>query len=208
MSRAGLRSELRPSGAVCLNAGSSSSAFSDLLSAFLLHCFSPKKGFWNLLSLSPITHVGAARCRWIQLVSCAQCFYRCTLFFSAWPSWTAVQEMRAKKVKLGENTLLVSISFASWCVTEKFLTCRRRCCCCFGLLTSSSSCLCRFSPPDCVRSRGVGYRGAQQSSSSGLSCLNWTNTSRDYDLDLQPDSQTGRPAQNLHCGRDQDFGPG
>lgn len=44
---------------------------------------------------------------------------------------------------------------------------------------------------DCVRSRGVGYRGAQQSSSSGLSCLNWTNTTRDYDLNIHPDSQTG-----------------
>lgn len=112
MSRAGLRSEQRPSGAVCLNTGSSSFAsriFVCIFAPFLLS----QKDFWNLFFLSPTTHIGAARCRWIQLVSCAQCFYRCTLFSSAWPSWTAVQPMRAKKVKLGENTLLVFTSFAS-----------------------------------------------------------------------------------------------
>lgn len=47
-------------------------------------------------------------------------------------------------------------------------------------------------PSDCVRSSGVGYRGVQQSSSSGLSCLNWTNTTRDYDLGTYPDLQTGK----------------
>lgn len=45
---------------------------------------------------------------------------------------------------------------------------------------------------DCMRSSGVGYRGAQQSSSSGLTCLNWTNTTRDYDVNVHPDSQTGK----------------
>ncbi|KAM3611662.1 uncharacterized protein V6R79_022150 [Siganus canaliculatus] len=44
---------------------------------------------------------------------------------------------------------------------------------------------------DCLRSNGVGYRGPQQSSSSGLTCLNWTNATRDYDLDINPDTQTG-----------------
>ncbi|XP_018524747.1 phosphoinositide-3-kinase-interacting protein 1 [Lates calcarifer] len=44
---------------------------------------------------------------------------------------------------------------------------------------------------DCIRSNGVEYRGEQGSSSSGLTCLNWTNTSRDYDFKMQPDSQTG-----------------
>ncbi|KAL7391065.1 hypothetical protein ABVT39_003706 [Epinephelus coioides] len=44
---------------------------------------------------------------------------------------------------------------------------------------------------DCVRSNGVEYRGETQSSSSGLTCLNWTNTTRDYDVELHPDSQTG-----------------
>ncbi|XP_028270690.1 phosphoinositide-3-kinase-interacting protein 1 [Parambassis ranga] len=44
---------------------------------------------------------------------------------------------------------------------------------------------------DCVRSSGVDYRGEQQSSSTGLSCLNWTNTSRDYDVKIYPDSDTG-----------------
>ena len=45
--------------------------------------------------------------------------------------------------------------------------------------------------PDCVSSNGVDYRGEQQSSSSGLTCLNWINATRDYDLDIHPDSQTG-----------------
>ncbi|XP_029961178.1 phosphoinositide-3-kinase-interacting protein 1 [Salarias fasciatus] len=44
---------------------------------------------------------------------------------------------------------------------------------------------------DCLRSRGEDYRGELQVSSSGLSCLNWTNTTRDYDVTLHPDSQTG-----------------
>ncbi|GLD49246.1 phosphoinositide-3-kinase-interacting protein 1 [Lates japonicus] len=43
---------------------------------------------------------------------------------------------------------------------------------------------------DCIRSNGVEYRGEQGSSSSGLTCLNWTNTSRDYDFNMQLDSQT------------------
>lgn len=45
---------------------------------------------------------------------------------------------------------------------------------------------------DCMISNGVEYRGEQQSSSSGLTCLNWTNTSTDYDATLHPDSQTGK----------------
>lgn len=44
---------------------------------------------------------------------------------------------------------------------------------------------------DCMRSGGVEYRGEEQSSSSGLTCLNWTNTTRDYDVNIHPDSQTG-----------------
>ncbi|XP_029018176.1 phosphoinositide-3-kinase-interacting protein 1 [Betta splendens] len=39
---------------------------------------------------------------------------------------------------------------------------------------------------DCVR-----YRGEQRSASSGLICLNWSNTTRDYDVKVHPDSQTG-----------------
>ncbi|XP_057688399.1 phosphoinositide-3-kinase-interacting protein 1 [Corythoichthys intestinalis] len=34
---------------------------------------------------------------------------------------------------------------------------------------------------DCIESNGVGYRGVQQSSSSGLTCLKWTNASTQYD---------------------------
>ncbi|XP_068559849.1 phosphoinositide-3-kinase-interacting protein 1 [Cebidichthys violaceus] len=44
---------------------------------------------------------------------------------------------------------------------------------------------------DCMRSNGVEYRGELQSSSSGLACLTWINTRRDYDDKLHPDSQTG-----------------
>lgn len=44
---------------------------------------------------------------------------------------------------------------------------------------------------DCMRSNGVKYRGEQQSSSSGLTCLNWTNCTRDYDVKIHPDSHTG-----------------
>lgn len=47
------------------------------------------------------------------------------------------------------------------------------------------------SQTDCITSNGVNYRGEQQSSSSGLICLNWTNSTRDYDVNSQPDSQTG-----------------
>ncbi|XP_023136958.1 phosphoinositide-3-kinase-interacting protein 1 [Amphiprion ocellaris] len=44
---------------------------------------------------------------------------------------------------------------------------------------------------DCMTSRGVDYRAEEQSSSTGLTCLNWTNTTRDYDVNIHPDSQTG-----------------
>lgn len=49
---------------------------------------------------------------------------------------------------------------------------------------------------DCLRSRGESYRGEQQLSSSGLSCLNWINTTRDYDVIVYPDSQTGAGDHN------------
>lgn len=44
---------------------------------------------------------------------------------------------------------------------------------------------------DCVEVNGVDYRGNQQSSSSGLTCMNWKNSTRDYDVEAYPDSQTG-----------------
>ncbi|XP_042278417.1 phosphoinositide-3-kinase-interacting protein 1 [Thunnus maccoyii] len=44
---------------------------------------------------------------------------------------------------------------------------------------------------DCMTSNGVEYRGEEHSSSSGLTCLNWTNCTRDYDVKIHPDSQTG-----------------
>ncbi|XP_026199807.1 phosphoinositide-3-kinase-interacting protein 1 [Anabas testudineus] len=50
----------------------------------------------------------------------------------------------------------------------------------------------------CVTSNGAEYRGEQDSSSSGLICLNWTNTTRDYDVNIHPDTQTGVGDHN-HC---------
>ncbi|KAK7934126.1 hypothetical protein WMY93_005022 [Mugilogobius chulae] len=44
---------------------------------------------------------------------------------------------------------------------------------------------------DCVELNGVGYRGNQQSTSLGLTCMNWMNTTRDYDVKVYPDPQTG-----------------
>lgn len=35
------------------------------------------------------------------------------------------------------------------------------------------------------------YRGNQQSSSSGLTCENWKNSTRDYNVEEHPDAQTG-----------------
>lgn len=49
---------------------------------------------------------------------------------------------------------------------------------------------------DCLRSRGEDYRGEEHNSSSGLPCLNWTNTTRDYDVTIHPDSQTGAGDHN------------
>ncbi|KAL0979344.1 hypothetical protein UPYG_G00183920 [Umbra pygmaea] len=43
----------------------------------------------------------------------------------------------------------------------------------------------------CIKSNGVEYRGEQQMSSTGLTCLNWTNTTRDYDVMAYKDSEMG-----------------
>uniref|UniRef100_A0A3Q0RXW7 Phosphoinositide-3-kinase interacting protein 1 n=1 Tax=Amphilophus citrinellus TaxID=61819 RepID=A0A3Q0RXW7_AMPCI len=51
--------------------------------------------------------------------------------------------------------------------------------------------LCLGTDNNCVRSNGVDYRGEQQNSSSGLTCLNWTNATRDYDVTIHPDSEKG-----------------
>uniref|UniRef100_A0A3P9QEC5 Phosphoinositide-3-kinase interacting protein 1 n=1 Tax=Poecilia reticulata TaxID=8081 RepID=A0A3P9QEC5_POERE len=59
---------------------------------------------------------------------------------------------------------------------------------------------------DCVRSRGLDYRGEQQSSSTGLTCLNWINITRDYDVEVHPDSQTG--AGDHNCCRNPDASEG
>ncbi|XP_070689869.1 phosphoinositide-3-kinase-interacting protein 1 [Pempheris klunzingeri] len=60
---------------------------------------------------------------------------------------------------------------------------------------------------DCMRSSGVEYRGGQQSSSSGLTCLNWINTTRDYDVNIHPDSQTGVGDHNYCRNPDSSEGP-
>lgn len=64
----------------------------------------------------------------------------------------------------------------------------------FGLRASSvrGAHVARLLFADCVRSSGGEYRGAQRSSSSGLTCLNWASTTRDYDVNIHPDSQTGK----------------
>ncbi|XP_072289458.1 phosphoinositide-3-kinase-interacting protein 1 [Eucyclogobius newberryi] len=43
---------------------------------------------------------------------------------------------------------------------------------------------------ECVKQNGEGYRGTQ-STSLGLTCMNWINMTRDYDVKDHPDSQTG-----------------
>ncbi|KAK6483542.1 phosphoinositide-3-kinase-interacting protein 1-like isoform X1 [Huso huso] len=44
---------------------------------------------------------------------------------------------------------------------------------------------------ECIRSNGQEYRGEQQITSTGEKCLNWRNTSRDYNTTAFPDQQTG-----------------
>lgn len=44
---------------------------------------------------------------------------------------------------------------------------------------------------ECVKLKGVDYRGNQQISSSGLICVNWNNATKDYNVEEHPDSQTG-----------------
>lgn len=60
---------------------------------------------------------------------------------------------------------------------------------------------------DCLTSRGVDYRGEQQSSSTGLTCLNWINTTRDYDVEMHPDSKTGAGDHNYCRNPDTSEGP-
>ncbi|KAF3695800.1 Phosphoinositide-3-kinase-interacting protein 1 Kringle domain-containing protein HGFL Precursor [Channa argus] len=67
--------------------------------------------------------------------------------------------------------------------------------------------VCKEIVPDCVRSSGVGYRGEQDNSSTGLVCINWTNTTRDYDVKLHPDSQTGVGDHNYCRNPDTSEGP-
>ncbi|XP_030647280.1 phosphoinositide-3-kinase-interacting protein 1 [Chanos chanos] len=44
---------------------------------------------------------------------------------------------------------------------------------------------------ECIRSTGVDYRGQTQTTSLGNSCLNWNNTTRDYDVTAHADTLTG-----------------
>ncbi|XP_058491325.1 phosphoinositide-3-kinase-interacting protein 1 [Solea solea] len=63
------------------------------------------------------------------------------------------------------------------------------------------------SAQDCIKSSGVDYRGEQQSASSGLTCQNWTNTTRDYDVLIHPDSHTGVGDHNYCRNPDSSQGP-
>lgn len=38
------------------------------------------------------------------------------------------------------------------------------------------------------------YRGEQQITSTGKPCLNWANITRDYDVSVYPDAETGKDA--------------
>lgn len=106
-----------------------------------------------------------------------KCSFVCTLFSWAWLWWTALFSVRTQKVKLFWNT------------TNETET---HCCSWHYLIVA----LCAFA--DCIRGTGVEYRGYQQSTSSGLTCLKWRNSTRDYDLRGHPDSQTGKyPTLNV-----------
>ncbi|CAL8331493.1 unnamed protein product [Arctogadus glacialis] len=60
---------------------------------------------------------------------------------------------------------------------------------------------------DCLTSSGAGYRGDRKVSSRGLSCLVWTNTSRDYDVRIHPDSEAGVGEHNSCRNPDASAGP-
>lgn len=77
-------------------------------------------------------------------------------------------------------------------LSELSFTLNRIHCCCLSFRHVCAHVLFCFSFPGCTRANGVQYRGEVHSSSSGLTCLNWANTSRDYDDGVQPDSQTGK----------------
>lgn len=44
---------------------------------------------------------------------------------------------------------------------------------------------------ECTGSNGVKYRGEQQITSTGKQCLNWVNTTRDYDVSAHSDLENG-----------------
>ncbi|KAL4609621.1 phosphoinositide-3-kinase-interacting protein 1-like [Arapaima gigas] len=46
-------------------------------------------------------------------------------------------------------------------------------------------------PEECLRSNGAEYRGAQRVTTTGQSCLNWANATRDYNVTARPDADTG-----------------
>uniref|UniRef100_A0A3B4AGV8 Kringle domain-containing protein n=1 Tax=Periophthalmus magnuspinnatus TaxID=409849 RepID=A0A3B4AGV8_9GOBI len=60
---------------------------------------------------------------------------------------------------------------------------------------------------NCVTAKGLGYRGNQQSTSSDLTCINWINTTRDYNVKDHPDSQTGVGDHNYCRNPDLAEGP-
>ncbi|KAK0150984.1 Phosphoinositide-3-kinase-interacting protein 1 [Merluccius polli] len=62
------------------------------------------------------------------------------------------------------------------------------------------------SPEDCFRSNGSGYKGDRHISSTGLTCLVWTNVTRDY-VQSHADSETGVGEHNYCRNPDSSAGP-
>ena len=116
----------------------------------------------------------------------------CKMFFSLQVVFLSVVIVESSASNGNQNgnmtpSYAFSSAFIAWFHFK--ISCMENVMFCF-VFYSTSHVMLLFS--DCVRSSGVDYRGERQSSSSGLTCLNWTNTTRDYDVTEHPDSHTGK----------------
>lgn len=57
---------------------------------------------------------------------------------------------------------------------------------------------------ECIQGTGTNYRGEEQVTSTGVKCLNWNETKRDYQLEVYPDSMTGVGDHNFCRNPDKD----